>query len=211
MGGKIMQKKIAKPAAPFILLAVLTMIVMAPVCIHAAGAQANAQATALVDLNKASEQEITALKGVGPATAKKIIAARPYNSVDELSKAGLSAKKIEAIKPFVTVGAAPAAPVTAAPVKKTAPPAFSAQKGQAPAAASSAQKAAPAKQKLAPGQMVNINTASMEELQALPGIGPAKAQSIIAGRPYATKEDIMKVKGIKQGIFNNIKDSITVR
>jgi competence ComEA-like helix-hairpin-helix protein len=207
-----MQKKIVKPAAPFILLAALMIIVMAPVCIHAAGAQANAQTTALVDLNKASEQEITPLKGVGPATAKKIIAPRPYNSVDELIKAGLSAKKIEAIKPFVTVGAASAAPLPSVPVKKPAPPTtLSTKKAQVPAAAATAQKAPSAKAKLAPGQVVNINTASAEELQALPGIGPAKAQSIIAGRPYSTKEDIMKVKGIKQGIFNNIKDSITVR
>ena len=58
--------------------------------------------------------------------------------------------------------------------------------------------------------MVNINTASREELDALPDIGPVKAQAIIDGRPYATIEDIMKVKGIKQGIFSKIKDHITV-
>jgi len=41
-----------------------------------------------------------AIKRVGPATAKKIIAGRPYKSVDELSKAGLTAKQIDAIKPL---------------------------------------------------------------------------------------------------------------
>jgi competence protein ComEA len=35
--------------------------------------------------------------------------------------------------------------------------------------------------------------------------------SIIDGRPYAKPEDIMKVKGIKQGEYNKIKDIITVR
>jgi len=45
----------------------------------------------------------------------------------------------------------------------------------------------------------------------LPGIGPVKAQAIIDGRPYANPEDIMKVKGIKQGEYNKIKDTITVR
>jgi competence protein ComEA len=65
--------------------------------------------------------------------------------------------------------------------------------------------------KLAPGEKVNINTANKEMLEALPGIGPAKAQAIIEGRPYSTPEDIMKVKGIKQGTFDKIKDQITVK
>jgi competence protein ComEA len=57
---------------------------------------------------------------------------------------------------------------------------------------------------------VNINTATKEELEKLPEIGPVKAQAIIDGRPYKTPEDIMKVKGIKEGTFGQIKDLITV-
>jgi competence protein ComEA len=166
----------------------------------------------LVDLNTASEKELEAIKGVGPATAKKIVAGRPYKSIDELSKAGLSAKKIEAIKPFVTVGsAAPAPPASVASEKAAPSPAATAPSKGAPAkAAKSTEKASKTATKLAPGQKVNINTATKEELDALPGIGPVKAQAIIDGRPYKTKEDIMKVKGIKQGEFNKIKDLITV-
>ena len=47
-------------------------------------------------------------------------------------------------------------------------------------------------------------------LDALPGIGPVKSQAIIDGRPYKKPEDIMKVKGIKEGEFSKIKDLITV-
>jgi competence protein ComEA len=163
---------------------------------------------ALIDLNSASEKELEAIKGVGPATAKKIIAGRPYNSVDELSKAGLSAKQVEAVKPFVTVGtAAPAATAPAAAAKAApTPPATPA----AAAVAKPPTAKSPAAPKLAAGQKVNINTASKEQLDALPGIGPVKAQAIIDGRPYKTTEDIMKVKGIKQGEYNKIKDVITV-
>ena len=68
-----------------------------------------------VDLNTATQKELEDVKGVGPATAKKIIANRPYKSVDELKKAGLSDKQIKSIGPSVTVGAAPAAAPAAKP------------------------------------------------------------------------------------------------
>lgn len=62
--------------------------------------------------------------------------------------------------------------------------------------------------------MVNINTASKEELMTLPGIGEAKAESIISYRNkngyFSSIEDIMKISGIKEGAFEKIKGYITV-
>lgn len=159
----------------------------------------------LIDLNTASEKELESLKGVGPATAKKIIAARPYKAVEDLSKAGISAKTIEGIKPLVTVGKPASTPV-AAPTKAVTPTPPSA--GAPQKAVGKAGVTQPAK--LVPGQKVNINTATKEQLEALPRIGPAKAQAIIDGRPYKKPDDIMKVKGIKEGTFSKIKDLITV-
>src|SRR5436853_479575 len=61
---------------------------------------------------------------------------------------------------------------------------------------------------------VNINTATKEELDALPGIGPVKAQAIIDYRAkngrFNSPEDIMKVPGIKEGTFGPLKDKISV-
>ncbi len=62
---------------------------------------------------------------------------------------------------------------------------------------------------------ININSASAQELDTLPGIGPATASDIISFRnkhgPFARIEDIMKVSGIKQSRFQKIKDFITVQ
>ena len=63
------------------------------------------------------------------------------------------------------------------------------------------------------GGTVNINTASKEELMSLSGIGASKAEAIIAYRqgsgPFQTPSDIMKVKGIGEGMYQKIKDRIT--
>lgn len=62
--------------------------------------------------------------------------------------------------------------------------------------------------------LININTASEELLCTLPGIGSSKAKSIIAYREkngfFQKIEDIMHVEGIKDGLFQKIKDGITV-
>jgi hypothetical protein len=96
-----------------------------------AAAAKNAQAktpAGPVNLNTASEADLVALPGVGPATAKKIIAGRPYTAVADLAKAGVPKNTIEKITPMVTVGAAapapapkPAAVTPAAPAPTASP------------------------------------------------------------------------------------------
>ena len=62
------------------------------------------------------------------------------------------------------------------------------------------------------GALVNINQASKEELMTLPGIGESKADKIIAYREangrFNSPEGIMEISGIKDGLYNKIKDKI---
>lgn len=62
--------------------------------------------------------------------------------------------------------------------------------------------------------MVNINTATKEELSTLPGIGEKKAEAIIQYReekgPFQKPEDIMQVSGIGESVYDTISDKITI-
>jgi competence protein ComEA len=180
-----------------------------------------APAAGPVDLNTASVKDLEELPGVGEATAKKIVAGRPYSSVDDLAKAGVSKSTIEKLRPAATVsGAAAARAPASTPAAASAAPAPSAPPAAAPpaAAASATPKptttatagAAGTPGKVAVGEKVNINTASKEDLERLPGIGPTKSQAIIDARPFTAPTDIMKVKGIKEGTYAKLKDNITV-
>jgi hypothetical protein len=79
------------------------------------GANAKAAPASPVDLNSATQSQLESVPGIGTATAKKIIAGRPYSSVNDLSKAGISAAQIKKISPNVTVGTASAAAASSAP------------------------------------------------------------------------------------------------
>ena len=61
---------------------------------------------------------------------------------------------------------------------------------------------------------VNLNTATKEELMTLSGVGESRADSIIAYREengrFQNTEELMQIIGIKEGLYNKIKDNITV-
>jgi competence protein ComEA len=73
------------------------------------------------------------------------------------------------------------------------------QKSTAPAASTAASN------------LVDINSATKDQLDALPGIGEVYSQKIIDGRPYAKKTDLVKKKIIPQATYDKIKDMIIAK
>jgi hypothetical protein len=60
-------------------------------------------------------------------------------------------------------------------------------------------------------EKLDVNSASKEELDALPGIGETYAQKIIDGRPYRSKNELVSKGVLPSSIYDNIKDQITAR
>ena len=61
------------------------------------------------------------------------------------------------------------------------------------------------------GALLDINSATAEELQKLPGIGPAYSKKIIDNRPYNGKDDIVAKAGVPQATYDKIKDMIIAK
>jgi competence protein ComEA len=194
-----------------------------------------------VNLNTADEKDVAAAKGVGAKLAKELVAGRPYKTWDDVSKVkGVgTGKKLDSLKKVLKLSEGvgttaakdePAAKETKGKKSKSSskgeeggatgnastpssPSSPSKKSSSSSSSSSSSEKAAAPK--LAPGEKININTASAEELDKLPEIGPVKAQAIVdyrsANGKFAAIEDVMKVSGIKEGTFAKIKDFIVVR
>ncbi len=100
------------------------------------------------------------------------------------------------------------APTTARPAAK---PAVHAAPASAPAATpAAAAKPAPGK---APShaELVDLNSASKEELMKLPGIGDAISDKIVAGRPWASKAQLLSKGVVNRAVYAKIKDRIVAK
>jgi hypothetical protein len=137
-----MRKMLFRSFVPAFVSAALTLPAFAAPAAAAPTGQAKSAPATAVNINTASQAQLEALPGVGTATAKKIIAGRPYASVADLAKAGVSKSTISKISSMVTVGAATAPAAAAAPKPAATAPAAASAPKPAPAAAAPAPAAA---------------------------------------------------------------------
>jgi competence protein ComEA len=153
-----------------------------------------------VDLNTANKSDILQLPGVGDKTADRILAARQQSSgiksTDDLK--GLGRARVEAIRPHLT--------------GETGEQFVRTSTQESEIARSTPTKASRGKKDLPAGMKIDVNGASVEELQKLDGIGPVMAARIVEERKKAlfrSPDDLRRVKGIGPKTLEKLRIFVT--
>lgn len=158
-----------------------------------------------IDLNRASRAELRQVPGIGPTLADRIDAHRKerggFASVEELGQVpGIGAGRLAQLRPWVVVSEPPGPDddTLTTPVTLVSP--------------SSAPRSSSKKTTDLAGP-IDLNRASVEELQKLPGIGPKLSQAIVAEReraPFGAVEDLRRVRGIGVKTLEKLRPHLTV-
>ena len=140
-----------------------------------------------IDLNTATHDQLVAFSGIGQAYADKIIQGRPYKMRSELVARKIMPTAIYLkIKSHLTPTSEDAAAAAAAPK---------------PSAAMSPDDAG----------KLDLNSATMDQLVALKGVGQAYAGQIMKGRPYKMKNELVSRRIIPAALYLKLKDQIIAK
>lgn len=133
-----------------------------------------------IDINTANRATLEAHPLIGRDAAKAIVAARPFASLDDLSRLqGISAERLEQIRMVAFIPA----PMIESPAPDRSGP----EHGK-----------------------VDVNTADRATLEAIPAIGPDLAPVIIAARPFARIDDLDRIQGISAERLELVRNALTV-
>lgn len=146
----------------------------------------------LVDPNRAAEEDLDRLPGVGPSTARAIVEAREGGTVfrrpeDLLQVRGIGAATVDRIRGALSFADPPPPSRPSSPRRRATP-------GPTP-------------------ELVDVNSADLEALQELPGIGPAIAERILVTRreqAFTSLEDLVRVRGIGPATVERLRPRATV-
>lgn len=174
-----------------------------------------------IELNRATADELDRLPGIGPAKARSIVATRErlggFSSLDELRQSpGIGPKILEKIRPYLRLGELSHKPHPQQDASSTSTSRLVAGALKAGSVAiPSSSDGRPGASSAKGGNPININTAGVEELDQLVGIGPALARRIVEDRqrrgPFARPEDLIRVAGIGPKNLAKIMPRICVR
>jgi competence ComEA-like helix-hairpin-helix protein len=157
-----------------------------------------------IDADRATPGELARLPRVGLALAKTIVADRetrgPFGALEQLDRVpGIGPGLLAAIGSHVTFSARPVAPASGQ----------IARPGAHLATGLAAHAPAP------PTPRLNLNSASVSELDELPGIGPARAAAILQEReargPFTSVEELSRVPGLGPSAIARLRDRVVVR
>jgi len=171
-----------------------------------------------IDPNTASEEELDRLPGVGASKARRIVEDRkangPFASPEDLARvSGIGAGSAGRLAPYLAFAKSSRSSQRPTGLAGDRRRSLAAEAGEGtgfgPRARSTGSSG------VAPGQILDLNRASAAELQALPGIGPALAERIVAYRArqgrLAKPEELMEVSGIGPKTYARLAPLVTVR